>query len=131
MYSYNQQRPRNPYGSYDWRNNFFKYDTWPHADIFKNVIHEIEIRKKFDFILPFWGAGVRPVCDAHQDLICVEPGIGYAGGHWARWKVFESYAIMHAFYNMEGVGYCKSDWYNVVIPNYFDVDDFEFAPEKK
>jgi glycosyltransferase involved in cell wall biosynthesis len=122
------------YGSYDWRNNFFKFDVADHAyqTFYKNAIREIEKRKKkFDFILPFWGSGVRPVCDAHKDLICVEPGIGYAGGHWARWKVFESYAIMHAFYNMEGVGYCKSDWYNVVIPNYFDIDDFEYAPEKK
>ena len=122
------------YGSYDWKNNFFKYDVADHAyqTFYKNAIREIEKRKqKFDFILPFWGAGVRPICDSHKDLICVEPGIGYAGGHWARWKVFESYAIMHAFYNMEGVGMCKSDWYNVVIPNYFDINDFEYAPEKK
>lgn len=122
------------YGSYDWRNNFFKFDVSDHAyqTFYKNAIREVGKRKKkFDFILPFWGAGVRPVCDAHPDLICVEPGIGYAGGHWARWKVFESYAIMHAFYNMEGVGMCKSDWYNVVIPNYFDLEEFTFEPEKK
>ena len=122
------------YGSYDWRNNFFKFDVADHAyqTFYKNAIREVGKRKKkHDFILPFWGSGVRPVCDAHQDLICVEPGIGYAGGHWARWKVFESYAIMHAFYNMEGVGFCRSDWYNVVIPNYFDLEDFEYAPEKK
>ena len=64
-------------------------------------------------------------------VITVEPGIGYASGHWARWKVFESYAIMHAFYGLDAVGTCKQDWYNVVIPNYFDLDEFEYAPEKK
>ena len=64
-------------------------------------------------------------------MIVVEPGIGYAGGHWARWKVWESYAIMHAWYGLAGVGNCQSDWYNVVIPNYFDLDDFEYEPEKK
>ena len=122
------------YGSYDWKNNFFKFDVRDHAyqTFYKNAVLEIQTRKqKNDFILPFWGCGVRPVCDAHPDLITVEPGIGYASGHWARWKIFESYAIMHAFYGLDAVGTCKQDWYNVVIPNYFDLDDFEYAPEKK
>jgi glycosyltransferase involved in cell wall biosynthesis len=121
------------YGDHDWRKNFFKFDTNDHAyqTFYKNAIYEIGKRKqKNDFILPFWGAGVRPVCDAHDDLIVVEPGIGYAGGHWARWKVWESYAIMHAYYGLDAVGTCKQDWYNVVIPNYFDLDDFEFSEEK-
>jgi glycosyltransferase involved in cell wall biosynthesis len=64
-------------------------------------------------------------------MIVVEPGIGYAGGHWARWKVWESYAIMHAHYGMTGVGHCQSDWYNTVIPNYFDPNDFEYCEEKE
>ena len=70
------------------------------------------------------------MCDAHSDLICVEPGIGYAGGHWARWKVFESYAIYHAYYGLNAVGTCKQDWYDVVIPNYFDPDDFTYSDSK-
>ena len=122
------------YGSYDWKNNFFKYDMQDHAytTFFKNSIREIGLRKeKNDFLLPFWGAGVRPVCDAHPDLITVEPGIGYAHGHWARWKIFESYAIMHAYYGIEAVGVCKQDWYDVVIPNYFDLDNFICQPEEK
>ena len=122
------------YGTYDWRKNFFKFDTGDHAyqTFYKNAIREVGLRKqKNDFILPFWGAGVRPVCDAHPDLICVEPGIGYAGGHWARWKIFESYAIYHAYYGLESVGTCKQDWYDVVIPNYFDPDDFTFNENKE
>ena len=123
------------YGNYDWRNNFFKFDKSDHAyqTFFKNAIREVGKRKqKYDFILPFWGSGVREVCDAHQhDMLVVEPGIGYAGGHWARWKVFESYAIMHAFYGMQGVGHCQSDWYDVVIPNYFDPNDFTFNQNKE
>ena len=122
------------YGSYNWRNNFFKFNTSDHAyqTFYANAIREVGKRKRqHDFILPFWGAGVRPVCDAHPDLITIEPGIGYAGGHWARWKVFESYAIMHAYNGLSAVGTCKQDWYEVVIPNYFDLDEFLFEPEKK
>ncbi len=123
------------YGSHDWRKTFFKFDVNDHAyqTFYKNAIKEIEKRKqKNDFLLPFWGSGVRTICDAHQhDMIVVEPGIGYAGGHWARWKIFESYAIYHAFCGMQSVGTCQQDWYNVVIPNYFDIEDFEFSNEKE
>lgn len=121
------------YGTHDWRKSFFKFNTDDHAykTFFKNAIKEIENRKrKHDFILPFWGSGVRPICDAHKDLICVEPGIGYAGGHWARWKIFESYAIYHAYCGMKNVGTCNQDWYEVVIPNYFDLADFYYNDKK-
>ena len=122
------------YGSYDWRKNFFKFDTGDHAyqTFYKNAIREVGKRKQqHDFILPFWGSGTRPICDAHPDLITVEPGIGYAGGHWAQWKIFESYAIMHAYQGLRNVGECRQSWYDTVIPNYFDLDEFEYAPEKK
>lgn len=122
------------YGSYDWRKNFFKFDTSDHAyqTFYRNAALAIKKRKqKNDFILPFWGSGVRPVCDAHMDLICVEPGIGYASGHWARWKVFESYAIYHAYCGLKNVGSCNQDWYEVVIPNYFDLNEFEYCENKE
>lgn len=121
------------YGNYDWRKNFFKFDTNDHAyqTFYANATREVGKRKrKNDFILPFWGAGVRPVCDAHPDIITVEPGIGYAGGHWARFKIFESYAIYHAYYGLDSVGTCKQDWYDTVIPNYFDPEDFTYNDKK-
>ena len=122
------------YGSHDWRKTFFKFNTQDHAyqTFYKNAIGEIWKRKqKNDFLLPFWGSGVRAICDAHPDMIVVEPGIGYAGGHWARWKIFESYAIYHAYCGMQSVGTCKQDWYEVVIPNYFDLEDFDYSSEKE
>jgi len=121
------------YGSYDWRKNFFKFDINDHAyqTFYKNAIAEISKRKQpNDFLLPFWGGGVRAVCDAHNDLIVVEPGIGYSEGHWARWKIFESYALYHAYCGLKNASYCNQDWYEVVIPNYFDLDEFEYCDQK-
>lgn len=121
------------YGSHNWREKFFKFDTKDNAYqvFYKNAIREIAKRKKpNDFLLPFWGSGVREICDAHNDMIVVEPGIGYAGGHWAKWKVFESYAIYHAYCGLKNVGQCNQGWYDVVIPNYFDLDDFEYSEKK-
>jgi len=121
------------YGTHDWRKNFFKYDLNDkcYKTFYHNAIREIQNRKQYkDFLLPFWGTGHKPICDAHNDMIVVEPGIGYPSGHFARWKIFESYAIYHAYYGLKSVGECKQDWYDVVIPNYFDPDDFEYSAEK-
>lgn len=121
------------YGNYDWRKNFFKFDTNDHAyqTFYANTIREIAKRKQpRDFLLPFWGWGHKPVCDAHSDLIVVEPGIGYAGGHFAKWRIYESYAIRSAIGGAESVGSCKEDWYHVVIPNYFDPAEFEYSEQK-
>jgi len=121
------------YGHHDYKTSFLKIDTTDdvYRTFYENCIAALGSRKETnDFILPFWGSGVRPVCDAHKDLICVEPGIGYSGGHWAQWKVFESYAIYHAYCGLEAVGTCKQGWYDVVIPNYFDTGDFDYSASK-
>lgn len=121
------------YGSHDWRSKFFAFDMNDDAyqTFYKNAIIEVGKRKqKNDFILAFWGAGHKPVCDAHSDMIVVEPGIGYAGGHFAPFKIFESYAIYHAYYGLNSVGNCMQNWYDVVIPNYFDENDFTFKSDK-
>jgi len=123
------------YGDHDFHSKWFKFDVGDHAyqTFFKNAIEEVGKRKqKNDFILPFWGWGVKPICDAHQDdMIVVEPGIGYSGGHWARWKVFESHALLHAYKGIEGANSCNMDWYETVIPNYFDLKDFEQGPDER
>ena len=121
------------YGSYDWKKEYFKHNLGDAAytAFYKNAIREVGKRKqKYDFILPFWGSGVKAVCDAHQDMLCVEPGIGYASGHWAKYKIFESYAILHAYMNLGSAKKCTPKNYDVVIPNYFDPEEFEFSAEK-
>lgn len=122
------------YGDYDWRKGWFKYDIndSAHKISARNAIREIEKRKqKNDFILPFWGLGNKEVCDAFHDLIVVEPGIGYPGGHFAPFKVFESYAMHSAYYGLNSVATCNESWYDVVIPSYFDLNDFEYSEEKE
>lgn len=122
------------YGDHPYRSKLFNYDTSDDAyqEFYRNAIVEIHKRKqKHDFVLPFWGSGTRPICDAHNDLIVVEPGIGYSHGSWARWKIFESYALYHAYKGIDNVSFCNMDWYEVVIPNYFDLKDFEVGPEER
>jgi glycosyltransferase involved in cell wall biosynthesis len=102
---------------------------------YRNTIAEIWQRKeKNDFLLCMWGAGHKPVADAtniNSDLIVVEPGIGYPGGFFAPYKVFESYAVMHAYHGLGAVGSAdRMNWYDVVIPNYYDPDDFTFKQNK-
>jgi len=121
------------YGSYDWRKSFFKFDMNDHAyqTFYTNTIREIGKRKQpNDFLLPFWGWGHKPVCDAHPDMIVVEPGIGYATGQFAQWRIYESYAIRSAVGGQNSVAQCTEGWYHVVIPNYFDPDEFTFSQEK-
>ena len=122
------------YGSYDWRKDFFKFDTSDAAyrAFYINSIREIGKRKEpYDFVLAFWGAGHKVVCDAFPDLTAVEPGIGYSSGSFARFKIFESYALMHNVSPIEASSRCQTDWYSVVVPNYFDLGDFEFKEEKE
>ena len=57
--------------------------------------------------------------------------IGYVHGHWAQWKIFESYAIMHAYYGIKSVESCIQNWYDIVIPNYFDKDEFTYLEKKE
>jgi len=122
------------YGNYDWKTTNFKYDVNDSAyKIFiQNAIKQIKKRKKpNDFLLPFWGHPMKEICDAHSDMIVVEPGIGYAWGHFAPYKVFESYAMHSAYYGLESVKVCNQKFYDTVIPNYFNLDDFKYTTKKE
>ena len=117
-----------------WRDLGFAhyYDIQDHAHchFHATAIKEIHKRKEpNDLLLCFWGWGVKPIADALPDLIAIEPGIGY-GGAWARWRVYESHSIRNAMTGIDGVRYCDQDWYHVVIPNYFDPQDFAYNTDK-
>lgn len=119
---------------HDWRTQ-----GWPAATpedhvyqvFYANAIAEVERRKQPGDFLLCNGARHRPVAEAHSDLIAVEPGIGYPNGGFARFRVFESYAVLHGYRGMTNIESSANDWwYDAVIPNYFDLDDFDFTREK-
>lgn len=121
------------YGDHDYHSKFFKYDVNDavYQEFYRRAIEEINKRKQpNDFILPWWGWGNKPVCDAHPDLITVEGGIGYQA-QWARWRIYESHAIRNASYGPDSISTCTQDYYHRVIPNYFDLKDFTYRENKE
>ena len=119
------------YGDYDLKNKtqLLRYNQGDecYQTFCINAIKEIEKRKKpLDIILPFWNWGVKSVCDAFPDLICIDPSIGHANGSWLDYKIYESYAIYHAHQDLETIRYCHPmNNYEQVIHAFFDLDDFE------
>jgi glycosyltransferase involved in cell wall biosynthesis len=110
--------------------HYYRSNDLAHQTFHANAIKEIGLRKQpNDFILCFWGWGVKPVADAHPDLIAVEPGIGN-GAAFARWRVYESHSVRMAVGGIDAVNYCNQDWYHVVINNYFDPEDFTYNTRK-
>jgi glycosyltransferase involved in cell wall biosynthesis len=99
---------RRAYGEHDWRTQGFPpFDINDHAYrvFYDNANPAIGRRKQpGDFLLCMFGAGHRAAAEAHDDMIVCEPGIGYPSGHFAPYKVFESYAILHAYLGLRSVG---------------------------
>ena len=105
------------YGIYDWKNQGLKYNQ--QDEVFqtfnRNCIQEIEKRKQpHDIILCFFGVAQKPVCDAHSDLLCVEPSIGYPS-QFAPFKVYESYDVMHGLQGPNCVSDAQYKFYDAVI----------------
>jgi glycosyltransferase involved in cell wall biosynthesis len=119
------------FGKPDFHTNFYPI-TWagtePHwTESNANAIREIGKRiKPRDFVCVIAGWCQKPITDAFPANMGVEYGIGYTGVY-ADYKVFESYAHMHWVY-----GNMKDDngkFYDCVIPNYFNPDEFKFQIE--
>lgn len=123
------------YGDHDWRTKGFpeyRLDDHVYRTFYAKAIAALHERKeRGDFLLCPFGSNHQPVADIHSDMIVVEPGIGYPNGGFARFRVFESYSILHAYLGQASIKDMNNDmWYDVVIPNYFDLDDFSFSAEK-
>ena len=120
------------YGNvYDIRKNQYTVlsdDSEMYSLIAGNTIYEISKRKQAgDFLLLFGGFWHKRIADAHGDLIVVEPAIGYPAS-FCNYKVYPSYAFMHRFVEDSNL---QMNYYHVVIPHYFDVDDFDATQTKE
>jgi glycosyltransferase involved in cell wall biosynthesis len=97
------------------------------------VVEEIKKRAgEQDFVCLIGGTSHKPIADALPAMMCVEFGIGY-GGTFSPYRVFESYAWMHTVYGSSNPNPNALDgnWFDTVIPNYFEVEDFPFQEEKE
>jgi len=118
------------YGDYDYGTTFFKHDPKDavHQTFNANAILEINKRKQEkDILLVPMGNYHQPISEG-TGLMTVESGIGYTGV-FAKNRIFESYAWMHYVYGLlrQDDGY----WYDAVIPNSYDPEDFPFNPDIK
>ena len=120
------------YGNlYDIRKNQYTVlsdDSELYKLIAGNTVYEISKRKQpGDFLLLFGGFWHKKIADAHQDMIVVEPAIGYPAS-FCKYKVYPSYAFMHRFVEDSNL---QMNYYHVVIPHYFDVNDFDATQPKE
>lgn len=122
---------RRAYGDYDWRKNGFKHDREDHAHVIYNANAKVELAQRAkpgDLVLCFWGWGNHAAVQGLPPTVhVIEPGIGYRDT-FAPFRVFESYAVMH---NIYGRTKCMTPpWFDTVIPNYFDLSEFDYSAEK-
>jgi len=133
---------RKKYYPDDWHNKHWDYNIEDgcHKRFYKNAIKAIKERRgDRDFFLASWGWGHEPMAKAlGKSVLTVEPGIGYKDT-FCQYRVFESYNWMSHVY---GRGVFNSTtgkrqplengaYFDAVIPNYFDPDDFDFTPDDK
>lgn len=99
---------------------------WPTFNA--RIIEQIKAKiQPEDFICVITGTPAQPIKDAFPDNLTVEFGVGYSGVMNPSFRVFESQAwrnFVYGKYNLDGA------FYDEVIPNYFDIEDFpEDRPE--
>lgn len=122
---------------YDWTNTDFRHDFNTKRKIstlkfISTSIVEINKRKKEDdFLLLTQGMYFRPIALAVNLFLTCEPGVGYRGSY-CRFRAFESSYIQNFTYGGEHPKKCISgNYYDRVIPNYFDPDDILFSDIKE
>ena len=116
---------------YDYKEKGFSYfsETEAQEEFNFNTIIEIEKRKQpNDFLCFSFGFPQRPIYEAHKDLISSEIGVGFDGSFTPN-RVFESYAWMHTIYGKEN-RFGNPNFYDAVIPNYYDLNDYIYSEEK-
>ena len=119
------------YGAATWNTHTFDFKETdkPYQVFAENAIREISQRKRAtDLLLIPFGSLQKQIADGAKIPLTVESGIGYAGT-FATYRVFESYAWMHYLYGMQHLP--DGNFYDAVIPNYFDPTAFEYSDLKQ
>lgn len=137
---------RNDYGDgdnrfeigYDWQNTDFRHDFNSERKFgtlkgYSFLINYINNHKKADdFLLNSMGYYYKPVEDNVKLFLSVESGIGYRGSMPGHYRAFESSFIQNFTYGSENpFADMNGTYYDRVIPNYFDPNDFEYSDKKK
>jgi len=119
------------YENSDFRHDFNSTRTKTTLKFYKNCIDHInKIKRPDDFLLCTQGYYHKPISDAVGLFLTCEPGIGYRGSCHG-FRAFESSYIQNFTYGSEHPFDCiNGSYYDRVIGNYFDPDDFEFSAEK-
>lgn len=122
---------------YQWRKTGFRHDfnatrTATTIMYYAACIQAINARKRQeDFLLITQNGYQRPIGDAVDLYLTCEPGIGYRGSY-TRFKAFESAYLMNFTYGSRNPLKCiNGNYYDRVIPNYFDAKDFKFCGDKR
>lgn len=117
-----QQREMGFHGPEDYQSIDFDPEKPLFANFNERIVEEMKQRAMpKDFILLSMGVSNTPVIKAFPAHLKVEYGIGYTGISFETFKVYESYAWRHF---VAGVYDANGQFYDEVIPNYFEVADF-------
>jgi glycosyltransferase involved in cell wall biosynthesis len=121
---------------YDWMKNEFRHDinSKPNKSTLRYIescIREISKRKRNgDILLITQGVYQKAIGDVVNIELTCEPGIGYRGSY-CKYRAFESAYIQNFTYGSEHPRQSiNGNYYDRVIPNYFDEDDILFSEEK-
>lgn len=122
---------------YDWKRQGFKHDfnsekTATTKRFYEVCIEEINKGKRDDdFLLIMQGVYHKPIDDGVGLYLTCEPGIGYRGSY-SRFRAFESAYLQNFTYGSANPGQSiNGNYYDRVIPNYFDPKDFPFREKKE
>lgn len=108
-----------------------------HQDHLRNLFSERANKllkstvKDGDLVVSFYGnAHQGSVHGINPNAFIIEPSIGYpADTIFAPYRGFVSYAWMHYYYGLTEK-LMEPNWYDEVIPNAFDINEFEYCEDK-
>jgi len=126
---------------YNWKETDFRHDfnTQPKKPatlkFYDKVISYIKANgKPDDFLLNTMGYYFKNIEDELNLFLSCESGIGYRGSFPKQnhFRCFESSYMQNFTYGSEHPGAdINGSYYDRVIPNYFDPDDFEYSDKKE